>query len=196
MKRIASTTVLAAVLTAIIVVPAMAEVVYTQTNISIPVGSNYNLDIAHDGVTNFTFTSKFLQAYCQGGDQYIWSLTVTPASGNAVVSGGGQMSSYAAALQAGVTVNSTEAFYSSTAMMAELYWGCRIGMLGEWLNLPDRYLGVQFQGSDHAIHYGWVKLSTVAYVDENGHLQTSTIVSGFAYETIPGQAIAAGQTSG
>ncbi|MGC2108176.1 MAG: hypothetical protein WA655_01580 [Candidatus Korobacteraceae bacterium] len=182
---------------AALVVPAQAEIVYTPVNISIPIGGVYNIDLNRDGVTDFVLRSKLLQGYCQFGDEYVWSLAVTPANGSALVGAAGRIgSSFASALHNGVAVDSSQSFFPDFSLMAELYWGpCGTGAMGEWLNLPDRYLGLQVPGADGAVHYGWAKLSTVAYVDHNGHLQTSTILSGFAYETVAGQGIVTGQLS-
>jgi len=173
---------------------AQAEIHYTQVSVSIPVGGSYNVDLNGDGVIDFTVQSKFIQAYCQSGDEFIWSLTVTPAGGNSVVTALDQAGSdYASALQYGVLVNSGQSFYPGSSLMGELFWGsCGIGTLGEWLNLPARYLGVQFRAADGTTHYAWAALSTVAYVDQHGHLQARALLTGFAYESNAGVGIAAG----
>ena len=177
--------------------PSAAEIVYTPVNISIGVADTYNVDLNHDGVPDFTLRSNLLEDYCQFGDGYIWTLSVNPDNGNAVVVANGHVgSAYAAALQNGVAVNSEQSFYPNFSIMAQLSWGfCGTGTLGEWLNLPDRYLGVQFKGAANDTHYGWVKLSTVAYVDQWNVLHARTLLTGVAYETVVGQAILAGYTS-
>lgn len=184
------------ILASALVLPANAQIVYTQVNVSIPVGESYNLDMNGDGVTDFTLKSKLLQGLCQWGDEYVWSLTVIPASGNDVATATDQAGSgYAFALQYGVAVNSSENFDPNASVMADLNWGaCGIGMQGEWLNLPNRYLGLQFQASDGTTHYGWAKVSTAAYVDQDGHLHASTVLTGFAYQASSGEGILAGAT--
>jgi hypothetical protein len=179
-----------------LVLPANAQIVYTQVNVSIPVGESYNLDLNGDGVTDFTLKSKLLQGYCQSGDEYVWSLTVIPAGANDVATATDQAGSgYASALQYGVSVNAGQNFYPSASVMADLNWGaCGIGMLGEWLNLPNRYLGLQFQTADGTTHYAWAKLSSAAYVDQDEHLHASTLLTGFAYQVSPGEGIPAGAT--
>jgi hypothetical protein len=198
MKSVRITCAALSLLLVLFALPSVAEIVYTQTNVSIPVGSSYNLDLNGDGVTDFTLRSKLLQGYCTSGDEFVWSLDVTPVEGNGIVVPSGRAgSNYASALLGNVPVSTGQSFYFDSSVMAELYWGdCGSGMLGQWLNLPDRYLGLQFQGSDNATHYGWAKLSTLAYVDGNGHLHATTILTGFAYETVAGVAIMTGQTSG
>ena len=196
MKPTLLTLIAIVILASSLVLPAHAQIVYTQVNVSIPVGDAYNLDLNGDGVTDFTLKSKLLQGLCQWGDEYVWSLTVIPSGGNYVVTASDQVGSgYASALTYGVAVNASQSFDPNASVMADLNWGaCGIGMLGEWLNLPNRYLGLQFQASDGTIHYAWAKLSTAAYVDQDEHLHASTLLTGFAYQASPGVGIPAGAT--
>ena len=175
--------------------PAAAQILYTRINVSIPLGGSYDIDLNRDGVVDFTLRSKLLQSYCQAGDEYIWSATVSPAQADGVVvSPGNVWSDEAAPLPAGAAVGSAQRFDFNYSVLAGLYWGmCNAGVDGQWLNLPTRYLGLRFQGPDHEIHYGWVKVSTAAYVDTHWHLHTSVIVSGFAYQATAGEPILAGQ---
>ncbi len=195
MKTIRFTLVALATLMTALVAGAGAQVVYTQVNVSIPVGGSYNIELNGDGVADFTLTSKLLQAYCTSGDEFVWTLTVAPANKNAVVAPAQQTGPMSAsALLIGVPVNNTQSFSTGGSLLAELYWGsCGIGALGQWLNLPDRYLGLQFQDSSNHTHYGWAKVSTVAYVDQHGHLQASTVLSGYAYQAMPGEGIVTGE---
>src|SRR5579862_6768155 len=126
---------------------AAAEVVYTKVNVSIPVGGSYNIDLNQDGITDFTLRSSLLEDYCQFGDGYAWTLLLIPANGGAVaIDAGSITSSDAAALQNGVMVNNGQRFYAGLAVMAGLDWGfCGTSVFGEWLNLPNRYLGLQFK---------------------------------------------------
>ena len=189
--------VMAGTIAAAFSLPTSAEVVYHSVVVSIPVSGYYNLALNHDGTTDFTLRSSLLQDYCQFGDGYVWSLTVTPATGSAVETAAGRIGNNDALdLAQGMPVNSGQSFYPGTSIMAELSWGsCGVGTLGQWLNVPNRYLGLKFLGSDNQIHYGWANVSAVAYVDPYGHLQTNVILCGFAYETVPGQQILTGQTS-
>ena len=177
-----------------LLIPATAEVVYTPVNISIPVGSYYNLDINHDGVTEFILRSQTWQDECQFGDGYAWNLSITPATGDAVVASTGN---YAAALTWATPIGSTQNFLPTTALLTKLLWGnCGNGLYGQWINLPNRFLGFQFRlNGSSEVHYGWASVSEVGYVDRLGQLHASTVVLGIAYETIPGQEILAGQTT-
>jgi len=194
MKPTLLTLIAIVILASSLVLPAHAQIVYTQVHVSIPAGDSYNLDLNGDGVANFTLKSKLLQGLCQWGDEYVWSLTVIPAGGNDVVTATDQAGSdYASALTYGALVNAGQNFYPSGSVMADLTWGaCGIGTSGEWLNLPNRYLGLQFQAQGGTTHYAWAKLSTAAYVDQDEHLHASTLLTGFAYQATPGAGIAAG----
>src|SRR5580698_11431007 len=92
----------AILLSTVLVGRAAAEVVYTRVNVSIPVGGTYNIDLDQDGITDFTLRSALLQDYCQFGDGYVWSLTVTPADGSAAITTKG--SSNASALLNGMPI--------------------------------------------------------------------------------------------
>lgn len=177
-------------LMAALVIPVAAEVVYTPVYVSIPTGGHYDMDVNGDGIIDFTLNERLLIEECK-----LWWLDVFSHQGNAVV--GYRSNGWAAALPIGRSVDSSQVFIPSYALMATLGWGvgCHGGRGGFWLNQGDRYLGLQFQIAG-SIHYGWARVSTSAYVDQNGRLHTSTILSGFAYETIPGKGILAGQISG
>jgi hypothetical protein len=187
----------AILLSTVLVGRAAAEVVYTKVNVSIPVGGAYNIDLDQDGITDFTLRSHLLEDYCQFGDGYAWTLIVIPANGGGVVTDAGSVTaSDAAALQNGLAVNHGQRFYGGVAVMAGLDWGfCGTSVFGEWLNLPNRYLGLQFKDAANNAHYGWAKVSTTACIDQYGTLHASTVLSGFAYETTPNQGILTGQIS-
>jgi len=194
MRIIQSVLIISILLLTGLLIPTAAEVVYTQVNVSIPVNNPYVIDLNHDGGTDFVLRSQLLQDYCPGGNGYAWNLSIAPASGNAVAIASGY---YAAALLRGVRVEGSQNLVPSTALLSELDWGpCGQGTYGQWMSLPNRYLGLQFRlpGSND-VHYGWAQVSTVAYVDDHGHLQASTILMGFAYETVAGRGILTGQTS-
>ena len=108
-----------------------------------------------------------------------------PASGN------GAESSPPAALNRGALVGSRQQFYESQGKMAQVStddcghsW--RHG--GPWFGVTDRYLGLSFQRNGRT-HYGWARL-TVQF--DLPHLKAT--LTGYAYETIAGKSIKAGQT--
>lgn len=171
--------------------PAGAQILYTPVNAQIPVGGSYYLDVNHDGVPDFTVRSQLLQDYCQFGDGYAWNLSITPGRGNAVVVNANE---FVMALPGGARIDSNRSFSADSALLTGLAWGrCGSGISGEWLNLPNRYVGLQLRlHGANDVHYGWAKLSDAAYIDQQGHLHTSTFLQGFAYQTLPGVPIMAG----
>jgi hypothetical protein len=176
---------------------ALGEIVYTQVNVTLPVNNSYGIDLDRDGTTDFVLRSSLLEAWCINGDEYSWTLEILPGGTNQVVTSASRAgSSYAAALPAGVAVGDAQAYAGVYGVMANLYWGgCGSGSNGQWLNAPDRFLGLRFQAADGSIHFGWAKVTTVAYVDQLGYLHSATLISGFAYETIADRAILTGQVS-
>jgi hypothetical protein len=185
-----------ALLIAALLTSAQAEVVYTSVNVVIPDNGSYNIDLNRDGITDFTLSPHFLQVYCQAGDGIVWYVAVQPGQSNGSIVSVGQNP---VALKSGAAIDSSQIYFGGWELMAEYAYGyCGNFVLGNWLNLLDRYLGFQFQvqgSSGPETHYGWAKVSVTANLDQHNNLQTSTFLSGFAYETIPGKSIAAGQTS-
>ena len=66
---------------------------------------------------------------------------------------------------------------------------------GPWANggrgVKNRYLGVKFT-SGGKVHFGWARI-TITIPDPNRKV-FKVLLSGYAYDTIPGKAIIAGQT--
>ncbi len=158
--------------------PAEAKIVYTKTHKIINWKHRiFNLDLNHDRMADFRF--KF-----HSGLNLSWSVGIHPASSGTMnqVWGSGRLS--AAALHAGVVVGSDGRFRPSYYIM----FGCGSTVCGgNWLNVRDRYLGLKFL-INGMYHYGWARLSTYRYV--------TAMLTGYAYETIPGKAIIAGKTKG
>jgi hypothetical protein len=174
---------------------SQAKIVYTHANVTIvcaavpamhnPFSScirQYNLDLNHDGVTDFTISvSAFHDFGCVGG----FGVGELPASGNGAIGSG----YYAAALMQGAQIGHGQQFIKRTGTMA--YYKsdleCRHRSGGPWLNVTDRYLGLSFRRNGR-VHYGWAKLTVHVVGDAYAHL------TGYAYETIAGKSIKAGQT--
>jgi hypothetical protein len=95
---------------------------------------------------------------------------------------------FAAALPAGVTVGPTRTFApgKTNLMSFSLCGGPRYA--GNWFQVSNQYLGVQFSIAGQ-IHYGWIELSVAV-----NRAALTTVVVGFAYETVAGKAITTGQT--
>ncbi len=171
--------------------PAQAEIVYTPVQVTIGPNQSYNLDLNHDGITDFTIINQIKST----ASVFQLNLFVqNPGGGNAVAahlvnSGGFQ---WAYAFSSGFRI--TQAQRHFTSARATMAWsrgiksGSRWG--GSWAGTygfgAGGYLGLKFMIKGK-IHYGWARL----YTDLNPS-QTATL-TGYAYETIPNKAIKTGQ---
>jgi hypothetical protein len=174
-----------------------AKIVYTPTHIRINSNGSYNLDLNHDGITDFIIQDVFSQSKgeCPRGENRFDYLAETPAQGNGVV----LAAHYAAALLRGVEIGPNQNFVSGEEDMADVVWrfverGGQCFLLremnGSWVNVSSRYLGVEFQIKGKT-HFGWARLSV-----QVGYVYINATLTGYAYETIAGKSIKAGQTKG
>jgi len=177
--------------------PSEAKIVYKPTHVHI--SSSYNLDLNHDGITDFTIQQGARSShYCRGFRQFRgdW-LTEAPMQGNATVVDPSNPPK-PTALHRGAEVGPRQNFGASSGFMALVYSGYDVrkrcmhvrGMADDWVNVSNRYLGLKFiiRGKTH---YGWARLSV-----QVGYVYINAILTGYAYETIPGKPIKAGQTKG
>lgn len=169
--------------------PAAAEIVYHATDIAISRGA-YNLDLNGDGITDFTITSK-IEKFGLPCPDFSAVLTETPAAGNGAIVG---------PLSRGVEIGANQSFSADIATMSSVWWYtklvikgndayCEVASHGEdgtWWGKTG-YLGLSFQVSGQT-YYGWAQLSC----PKSGGSGT---LLGYAYETIPGRTIFAGETS-
>src|ERR1700683_4495618 len=94
---------------------------------------------------------------------------------------------YASALRLGAGIGPLR--YFPGKQMASVNVGpAAIYYVGSWVNVKNRYLGLRFKIKGKT-HFGWARLS----VQVQNHTVVGTL-TGYAYETIPGKAIKAGQT--
>jgi hypothetical protein len=160
------------------VVAAKAEVVYTPilTNIH----TNFDLDLDHDGINDFHLYSYYL------------SLTgvvqVTPLiTGNRVVETPTECyrEAGAAPLRAGAVIGPGMPFRSGVQCLVAL----NFSTYGPWLGARDRFLGFSFliEGQQH---FGWARMSIHGFYPVCFGCVAG--ITGYAYETIPGKPIVAG----
>jgi hypothetical protein len=163
--------------------PSEARIVYTSVNVSIGPRGSYNLDFNGDGITDVTID--------QFGFEYHYvshnALRARPGASDAAV--GSATYDFDAALHRGAEIGSSRAFIGPGIMAASNYshvHGHRF-YFGQWVNLADGYLGVKFiiKGKTH---FGWARF-------QNSSARGTTL-KGYAYETISGRPIKAGQTKG
>jgi hypothetical protein len=155
---------------------ASGEVIYTAVNKTLSGSGSMGLDLDQNGIRDFTLVAASHATVCgllvpaHAGSVYI------KVAGNVPVVTHGN---YAALLQTDIPIK----FDKSYAI--DQFYVC----FGHNHHV-DGYLGLKFQISGQT-HYGWAQISVDA-----SPTSTRTTLIGFAYETIPNQAINTGQISG
>jgi len=165
--------------------PAEAKIVYTATHkiITGPVNS-YNLDLNHDGITDFILTESYS---CDSGCAY--DLGGFGARSNNGIAVGARYR--ARALRSGARIGPKQHFLSGNRQLVSIFLDGTYRRSGYWINVSNRYLGLQFKIKGET-HYGWARLS----VEVQRPLTITATLTGYAYETIPNKPIIAGKTHG
>jgi hypothetical protein len=173
--------------------PASARIVYTPAYATIfsPV-SSFQLDLDHDGITDFKFHST---APTVSGFR---GLVYPAQAGNGILGKTqGVLSIYlapytcpvASALRAGHRIGPGSKFGAYQTMYLNDFnapvSGPFFGLnCGYWSKAQGRFLGFEFTAQGQK-HYGWARLNFAT---------DRTTLTGYAYETEPGKAIRAGDT--
>jgi hypothetical protein len=160
--------------------PSQAKIVYTPGDETLESNQTLAIDLNHDGIVDLTLTNIL------GSNEGYLSVTA-PGLNHIAMAG----SFYASALQPGQKVGTGGRWRAFSAFMD--FCSSQNGAVtnrGPWNNVKDRYLGLEFtiQGQTH---FGWARLN----VRRNG-CKMIAVLTGYAYETVPHQAITAGKTSG
>src|ERR1700733_10598252 len=122
--------------------PAEGRIVYTKAQHSIGRGSSYNLDLNHDGITDFTISVTY---HCP--QTCVSAVLARPAKGTGGVEGHHSRngSDWAYALKAGVRIGPKRPF-SAKYLVFAVSGGCSGEGAGSyWCNVTDRYLGLSFK---------------------------------------------------
>ncbi len=162
---------------------AQAEVVYTAVHSRIY--QDFPIDLNHDGIPDFHVTSY---DFSGAGELAVYPLV----QGNRIAATPGPCQIHpngAAALPSGAVIGPGVQFEAKADCMAYGFRSASSTSNGAWLNAKDRYLGFAFviEGKEH---FGWARLSMGRFIFEE-----LGIITGYAYETIPGKAITAGDES-
>jgi hypothetical protein len=175
-----------------------AKVIYTPAHIKIPF-SNYHtvpLDLNHDGKADFFFANNsiFTSSHLYG--RFVLQISAS-SSPNRVWGKGGSLSlRFASALPRGRMVGANRAYLQpgNVAQMASAVGDIAAysHTQGQFPYAHGRYLGLQFV-IEGKIHYGWARMSVPSTSQKNG---ITAVVTGYAYETIPGKPIITGKTKG
>jgi hypothetical protein len=169
---------------------AEAKIVYTAANVTIPANSTVTLDLNNDGVADFTFynSSYFGSARRKPLGLYRDELRITPSNtANEVWAVESQSVECAAALPSGVKVGPGAAFQPGGFMweVAGDYTN-QFSARCQWNHRTHgAFLGLKFMVNGET-HYGWAHVT----------VGSTTVLNGYAYETVPNQAIATGKSSG
>jgi hypothetical protein len=189
---------------------AEAEVIATQANIVIPRnGGLIEFDINKDGQMDFglsifsnlhTCTESQAKPHRRGPRRLLgcgpetYILRVAPVQAaneiwQAGTSFGEGPNKCAADLIGGVRIGPPRPFGTGSMVMSGLSGSSRGFSFCPWRggHPPKPFLGVKFVDTSGNTHYGWVRVSRTG---------DSTIITGYAYETIPNKAIVAGVTHG
>jgi len=166
--------------------PAEAKIVYTKTHkVLQQMGDSVNIDLNHDGVRDFAVAIG-----CVGWDSCVPTLRAYKFSNWIMMTASGAV----AALPSGAYIGKQE---GGARPLKTFSWGYPMLACGSrhaggpWLDVKDRYLGLRFQIKGKA-HYGWARLNASAQPP----YQIRATLTGYAYETVPGKGIIAGQTKG
>ena len=164
--------------------PADAEVVFTPAQVVIAGNDKFFLDLNHDGVADFVLSNR---NFCTT-DICGRTLRATPGqAGNKIVGVKGIfVVDYASALKRGSQIGSSKQFLGK--LMAAS--GTEYGTGGQWLDASNRFLGLKFLVGGQ-VHFGWARLSV-----RSGNGRITAVLTGYAYETVAGKPILAGQTKG
>lgn len=166
--------------------PAAAEVIYTPTHIVFDGGAVY-LDLNHDGVNDFA-----LSIY--NFDSVDRRLAARALAQNGVLCYGS--SGYPpVALKAGYRIGANDNYgiFDRRGAPGVNVFASKFGtnVSGPFANTGERFLGLKFKINGE-VHYGWALLRVGAGIVGNRPAIRATLL-GYAYETVAGQAIGAGQ---
>ncbi len=162
------------------VAEANGQIIYTDiADFTGGPGVSYDLDLNNDAITDFTVFGIAAPAVGLGAS------VANSFLGSAVYY------VYPFALDGGNPISSgqTTWFNAFTSSGTLNYVSCYNGIGGSnWCGVSDKYLGLRFLIGANT-HYGWARLDVSASGD-------SFTVKDYAYNTVPGQSITAGQTLG
>jgi hypothetical protein len=180
--------------------PSEAKIIYTPAHRKLSLNEDFFLDLNHHGTNDFRFHITTSGEDCTAphrGTCESWDAAVffvyPQVKGDGVVG----TKPYASALRAGVSVGSKAGFNTSRGSMGGVEYLNGLRYYGAWADsgrpVDHRYLGLEFI-INGKIHYGWARFNVRIYRDPESTV--TAVLTGYAYETIPGKPIIAGKTKG
>lgn len=176
------------------------SIVYTPVNETLKDTGALELDLNNDKTNDFVFSQIVSKYYNNHYGEYCGfhlTLYLTPSqSSNGVVNGA--HAGWAAALRAGRRIGSKRSFYQSYSLLADVSdvnerfrQFCFPGTwdYGYWWTSRTKYLALEFQIQGQT-HYGWAQV----VLSSGGDDDVFTTLTGYAYQTVAGKPIKAGQT--
>jgi len=203
--------------------PAEAKVVYTPTHVKLVLEKPVAIDLNHDGVTDF-FLQKYPHYSFNGlpGARLLVCQFMGSGSAGQFCGGRGQGSNavrvvashsrwWADDLRSGAVIKTGDKFVGGGSWAEDLgAFGIETDRplqpdrqfypvwSGPWMNsgkgVKDRYLGLKFKIGSR-FHYGWARM-TVRTIIDGYNSNFTAVLTGYAYETVPGKPITAGETKG
>lgn len=159
--------------------PADASTVYTPAHATIKPGEVFALDLNHDGTTDVWIA---IADQHSNTSTAFGTMSANPARGGGIeiTQSHGR---FAAAPPPGVSIPSYLGFSrGKVPMVAASENPGGQGMVGNWKDVQDRYLGIKFQINGET-HYGWARFTT--HVNLGSRISIVAELNGYAYETVP-----------
>jgi hypothetical protein len=173
--------------------PLQAEVVFTATHIRLANGK-IPIDLNNDGTVDFTVSNKSAGGSCC---LYQRVLNVTGAFVGSSQNGVIGVSRYANAIKPGQAIGPRQLFLFAPMIMATAFNDSNsfFFVSGPFANTTNRFLGLTFTINGQRF-YGWARFNIKAGFTDSHQPVVIATLTGYAYETVPGQQIIAGQTKG
>ena len=181
-------------------VPAEARIVYTPTHVKLVEGTPFPIDLNKDGIVDFFLIQYFFHgdsaiglSACQYVNSGIWGpFCYQKIGANAIRVT--KPSKWATDLLSGAIIKADDRFRGGDVALGSVGWFSTTRWSGPWMNggngVKNRYLGLRFKVG-RRFHFGWARIS----VKRGPPPQVfTTVLTGYAYETIPGKPIIAGAT--
>ena len=178
------------------------SIVYTPVNKTIKDNGSLGLDLNNDATNDFTLTQSLGKYWDPQTGQpcgFHVKLSLSPnQSSNRAASGANF--GWAGALRKGRRIDSRFRFITGSALLADVSWNdghthCQGAPknwdYGYWWGSNTRYLGLEFQVQGQ-LYYGWAEVGMTG--GNRSSYDVYTTLTGYAYQTIAGNSIKAGQT--
>jgi PEP-CTERM motif len=184
---------------------AKADIIFTPASQTLTNGT-LSISLNNDGINDFQF-ADFASGIrpALGTIQFFYRTLRVNGLGNT----GNQVmlqGTYAAALARGAAIGPGGLFGGGSRVMGGEFLATggfsstthgfhTASPFGPWANAGDRFLGLTFDVGGQE-YFGWAELNVTTGLGSPGGLPSVTaVLTGYAYDTVPGQGLSAGQTT-